>query len=320
MATKKEKKETARKLTSLSELKLASKPTKSTPTAKEKDADPAPAPIPPRIQRYRENLPCKLTDRELLDLGDRMAEVGQSYSEEESALDGIKSEYKARLTKLESEGALLATKIRAKNETREIQCERVYDYAARKIIERRLDTQEIVRTREMTDSEAQMELDLHDKAERQAEAEVRASITEEMIMQAVGMFRDTRRASLSALKRRMSINATVSTAIMEILQERGVVGPTKGEEPREILIDLDVPGAGSSPVKPVESSTEKPSGLPFRATGQLRRCEDADEDLIEQAAMKKPDNDFVASVRAWFEDHGEITEAQREALQDIIDE
>jgi len=313
MATKKEKKETARKLTSLSELKLASKPTKSTPTAKEKDADPAPAPIPPRIQRYRENLPCKLTDRELLDLGDRMAEVGQSYSEEESALDGIKSEYKARLKKLESEGELLATKIRAKNETREIQCERVYDYAARKIIERRLDTQEIVRTREMTDSEAQMELDLHD-------AEVRASITEEMIMQAVGVFRDTRRASLSALQRRMSINATVSTAIMETLQERGVVGPTKGEEPREILIDLDVPGAGSAPVKPVESSTEKPSGLPFRATGQLRRCEDADEDLIEQAAMANPDNDFVASVRAWFEDHGEITEAQREALQDIIDE
>jgi len=313
MATKKEKKETARKLTSLSELKLASKPTKSTPTAKEKDADPAPAPIPPRIQRYRENLPCKLTDRELLDLGDRMAEVGQSYSEEESALDGIKSEYKARLKKLESEGELLATKIRAKNETREIQCERVYDYAARKIIERRLDTQEIVRAREMTDSEAQMELDLHD-------AEVRASITEEMIMQAVGVFRDTRRASLSALQRRMSINATVSTAIMETLQERGVVGPTKGEEPREILIDLDVPGAGSAPVKPVESSTEKPSGLPFRATGQLRRCEDADEDLIEQAAMAKPDNDFVASVRAWFEDHGEITEAQREALQDIIDE
>ena len=320
MATKKEKKETARKLTSLSELKLASKPTKGTPTAKAKDADPAPAPIPPRIQRYRENLTCKLTDRELLDLGDRMAEVGQSYSEEESALDGIKSEYKARLTKLESEGALLATKIRAKNETREIQCERVYDYAARKIIERRLDTQEIVRTREMTDSEAQMELDLHDKAERQAEAEVRASITEEMIMQAVGVFRDTRRASLSALQRRMSINATVSTAIMEILQERGVVGPTKGEEPREILIDLDVPGAGSAPVKPVESSTEKPSGLPFRATGQLRRCEDADEDLIEQAAMKKPENEFVASVRAWFEELGEITEDQREALQDIIDE
>jgi len=269
-----------------------------------------PQPILPRIVRYRENLPCKLTDRELLDLGDRMAEVGQSYSEEESALDGIKSEYKARLTKLESEGALLATKIRAKNETREIQCERVFDYQTRKIVERRCDNGEIVRTRDMTDSEAQMELDLRDKAERQAEAEVRAGITEEMVMQAVAVFRSTKRASLSAMQRRMNINATVAVAIMEILQERGVVGPTKGEEPREILIDLDAPGAGEAPVKPNESSQ-----------GTLSIVDrDEDEQLIEDAESAKPGNDFIASVRLQYDDRGTITDAQREALQEIIDE
>lgn len=45
-----------------------------------------------------------------------------------------------------------------------------------------------------------------------------------------------------------------------------------------------------------------------------------DATLLANAAAAKPDNDFVASVQAWFDEHGTLTDAQREALENIINE
>jgi S-DNA-T family DNA segregation ATPase FtsK/SpoIIIE len=54
------------------------------------------------------------------------------------------------------------------------------------------------------------------------------------------------------LQRRLRIGYTRAARVMDILEERGVVGPTRGAEPREILIDLDAgmpdtPGFGGTP-------------------------------------------------------------------------
>ena len=62
---------------------------------------------------------------------------------------------------------------------------------------------------------------------------------EELVEQCIEVIRQTNRASVSILQRRLRIGYTRAARIMDLLEERGVVGPNKGAEPREILIDLD---------------------------------------------------------------------------------
>jgi len=63
---------------------------------------------------------------------------------------------------------------------------------------------------------------------------------DEIIAQAVQIIRETHRASTSSLQRRLRIGYTRAARIMDILEERGIVGTARGSDPREILIDLDV--------------------------------------------------------------------------------
>ncbi|NQU41283.1 MAG: DNA translocase FtsK [Lentisphaerae bacterium] len=60
-----------------------------------------------------------------------------------------------------------------------------------------------------------------------------------LLAQAVEIIRETRRASTSSLQRRLRIGYTRAARVMDILEERGVIGPPRGSDPREILIDLD---------------------------------------------------------------------------------
>ncbi len=62
---------------------------------------------------------------------------------------------------------------------------------------------------------------------------------DDMIEKAVEIIRQTRRASTSSLQRRLRIGYTRAARIMDILEERGIIGPPNGADPREILIDLD---------------------------------------------------------------------------------
>jgi S-DNA-T family DNA segregation ATPase FtsK/SpoIIIE len=62
---------------------------------------------------------------------------------------------------------------------------------------------------------------------------------EQLVEQCVEVIRQTKRASVSILQRRLRIGYTRAARIMDILEERGIVGPHKGAEPRDILIDLD---------------------------------------------------------------------------------
>jgi S-DNA-T family DNA segregation ATPase FtsK/SpoIIIE len=64
-------------------------------------------------------------------------------------------------------------------------------------------------------------------------------VDDALLEQCVQVIRETRRASTSSLQRRLRIGYTRAARIMDILEERGVVGPPRGSDPREILIDLD---------------------------------------------------------------------------------
>jgi len=72
---------------------------------------------------------------------------------------------------------------------------------------------------------------------------------DELLTQAVEIIRETQRASTSSLQRRLRIGYTRAARIMDILEERGIVGEPRGSEPREILVDLDVgmPNNGEEP-------------------------------------------------------------------------
>jgi len=89
-------------------------------------------------------------------------------------------------------------------------------------------------------AEPSFEVEIHHKLEKKTAASVdEGSEDEGLIGQAVEIIRETHRASTSSLQRRLRIGYTRAARIMDILEERGVIGPPRGSDPREILIDLD---------------------------------------------------------------------------------
>jgi len=65
-----------------------------------------------------------------------------------------------------------------------------------------------------------------------------ASKEEGLFRRSLEVVRDTKRASISHLQRRMGIGYNHAARIMDLLEERGVIGPAvRGSGPREILID-----------------------------------------------------------------------------------
>ena len=85
------------------------------------------------------------------------------------------------------------------------------------------------------------EKDITDKLTRESSAggDMDGQEDEELVEQCIEVIRQTKRASVSILQRRLRIGYTRAARIMDILEERGIVGPHKGAEPRDILIDLD---------------------------------------------------------------------------------
>jgi S-DNA-T family DNA segregation ATPase FtsK/SpoIIIE len=76
---------------------------------------------------------------------------------------------------------------------------------------------------------------------------------EDLIQQCIEVIRSEQKASVSLMQRRLRLGYTRAARIMDELELRGIVGPSKGAEPRDILIDLDGGGAdGNPPAEPEE--------------------------------------------------------------------
>jgi S-DNA-T family DNA segregation ATPase FtsK/SpoIIIE len=61
----------------------------------------------------------------------------------------------------------------------------------------------------------------------------------ELYAQAIEVLKSTKRASTSMIQRRLRIGYNRAARIMDLMEEKGVVGPENGSSPREILVDLD---------------------------------------------------------------------------------
>jgi S-DNA-T family DNA segregation ATPase FtsK/SpoIIIE len=90
-------------------------------------------------------------------------------------------------------------------------------------------------------------------AEGEGEAE---DVSDDLLPQAIEIIRETRRASTSALQRRLRIGYNRAGRLMDVLEQKGIVGPPRGSDPREILIDLD----GDIPNNPSDSGAADDSG------------------------------------------------------------
>ena len=90
------------------------------------------------------------------------------------------------------------------------------------------------------------ELDIHkqlQKPVRDYDNESASGEDEELIEQCIEIIRSEQKASVSLLQRRLKLGYGRAARIMDELEDRGIVGPSRGAEPRDILIDLDGTGA-----------------------------------------------------------------------------
>ncbi|MEA2067976.1 MAG: DNA translocase FtsK [Verrucomicrobiota bacterium] len=96
--------------------------------------------------------------------------------------------------------------------------------------------------------------EIHEKIEKPSTdlPEMDSGEDDDIVEQAMEVIRQTKRASTSSLQRRLRIGYTRAARVMDLLEERGIIGPPDGAGPREILIDLD----GEIPQNTEADSTE----------------------------------------------------------------
>ena len=90
------------------------------------------------------------------------------------------------------------------------------------------------------------EMEIHQQLSKpSANTDIESGIDEdeEIIEQCIEVIRSEQKASVSLLQRRLRLGYGRAARIMDELENRGIVGPNNGAEPREILIDLDNGGA-----------------------------------------------------------------------------
>lgn len=91
------------------------------------------------------------------------------------------------------------------------------------------------------------DIEIHEKLSKpvsQSEDEEASEEDEELLEKCLQVIKQENRASTSLLQRRLRLGYTRAARMMDLLEERGYVGPSQGAKDREILIRMD----GASPV------------------------------------------------------------------------
>lgn len=112
------------------------------------------------LKTYEKLLPVKLTEKDKLDRGMRLAEAEESLQQLLEEKKANAAHWSAEEKKIEAEMSKLALAIRQGHEPKTVTCEVIADYSQRKIRHVRLDTREILEdeTRDLRDHEKQEDL------------------------------------------------------------------------------------------------------------------------------------------------------------------
>ncbi len=87
--------------------------------------------------------------------------------------------------------------------------------------------------------QAQIDRDARDDDEGDDDEDPSLGDDAELYKQALDVLRSTRRASTSMIQRRLRIGYNRAARIMDLMEDKGIVGPDNGSSPREILVDID---------------------------------------------------------------------------------
>ena len=126
-----------------------------------------------------EELPCDLTDEELLEHSAKCAELYHQRDEVEISKKQAVTDFGLRLKKIDGEIHLLSNNIRSKKETRNVQCTLDYDWPAGKKVLTRLDVGEVVSEEVISDYERQQHMNFVEKKNEEKDEEVPEEIVEE---------------------------------------------------------------------------------------------------------------------------------------------
>lgn len=100
------------------------------------------------------------------------------------------------------------------------------------------------------------ELEIHQALQQSTpqESDDQIQEDEELIQKCIDVILTEQKASVSLLQRRLRLGYTRAARIMDELERRGIVGPSKGAEPRDILISR--PTKPQPPIEPPPQNSE----------------------------------------------------------------
>jgi hypothetical protein len=109
---------------------------------------------------FETSLKCELTEAELLTKGASMADAQEQLANFENEAKTVAGQFKAKIDEQKARLAALASTVRSKAEYRPVKCERTLNYTTGMATEIRLDTCASIGTRELTESEKQLQLEI----------------------------------------------------------------------------------------------------------------------------------------------------------------
>jgi S-DNA-T family DNA segregation ATPase FtsK/SpoIIIE len=63
-----------------------------------------------------------------------------------------------------------------------------------------------------------------------------SDVDEDMVIKCIEVVRQEQKASTSLLQRRLRLGYTRAARMMDVLEQRGLIGPGEGAKPREVFI------------------------------------------------------------------------------------
>jgi hypothetical protein len=141
------------------------KPKKPKPSAPKLDAEAAKQRPDTKVEKFHARLRVVLSKEEVAEKADRMAHVIGERENLVAQAKAATAHLKAQIKEKDAEIGSLSAQIRDKAEYGEVDCERRHMYRTGKIVEVRLDTDEVTFERAMTFSERQLDLPAKKAAE-----------------------------------------------------------------------------------------------------------------------------------------------------------
>lgn len=123
------------------------------------------APPPTRVESFSQNLPVPLKAVEIAERADRAAQLLADRDTKVEEQKAQSKHAKSVIEQIEAEMRRLSGEVRTKRTYQDVDCERVYNYEAATVTERRLDTKEVLSERPMNDVERQQPLPFEPGAE-----------------------------------------------------------------------------------------------------------------------------------------------------------